>query len=100
MIYTYGNIETYTQYLSECKSNGTVAKKLGISVDAMPDGSKYGGGIAYKTVEEALDGCKEAPEPYGVYALSGDWDADVYFDKEGGINRLKNSLEILYRVGN
>ena len=90
MIYTYGNTMVYRKYIAECKNNGTVPTKIGISKD-----EKYGGGIAFKTIEEAREGCLGAPEPYTVFELDGSWENDVYFDDENNINRLKNSLPIV-----
>ena len=98
MIYTYGNFLFYRHYMEKCKNEGTLPKKSGISYDELPNGEYYGGGAAFETAEQARRACVNAPEPYGVFALDGNFEEDTYFDEQLKMYRLKNTLVILYEV--
>jgi hypothetical protein len=53
MIYTIGNIQSYEQYLEECKTEEKPAMKVGKTDDWM--GSPYQGGSVFKTDWDAMN---------------------------------------------
>lgn len=75
-------------------------KKLGPQepriIPGYPDG--YPGGCAFKTIKQAeLNIEYKKIEGYGVYALEGSWEKDVYKHNVYG-NSLNKDLLILERV--
>ena len=86
MIYTVGHTESYDEALR----GADPVKKIGICQSLPASGGKfYGGGIVFRTAEEARDwliaNCKGAI--WSVYEVRADWHRHSY-SHAGGCRRL------------